>query len=677
MVQQLRRNASTDEAATEATAERQEFAAVNLPGLNVAPEAAAPGMPQTVPANGTPVALAIGTAAALTNGTPAALATFTLGPTLQAITPASDLPDAASLQAFARSQGLDERAVQWLLGQPPARNISGTHSADRTFDPLSAATAPGAMPNEGLPADGDGLPPTLTPPAIQHTAAMPTDDSRLQVLAEEVIELLRSMLGQLQPTVAPPSSATVTAPDPSVMLVSGLTAPAAGVAATPLPAGLSLEATTAANASALLQGTALGTAGGMPNQAPVAGSAVPAPAGTAEAPAVLSKALGEALLAARSLASAAPSQSSAALASSGAPQATAQVPQQAAADVKQALLQLIAALTQRMSSPADASSLAGKAPARSPAADTPQPLGHQAMVFVRAVTQLQRSQAASAPPAVVPPKPVGLHKPLELEVDLTDIWIGEEFDPTTHGTAHGTRHQPPMVDNTPTARVLAQWQQGRNIAAATLPAGAADAASLAPDASSPAPTLPAHAHPGLQPVGTPDDLLRARPTTTTVQAASAGSDTGGYKPQDPDRGRQLADKMGEAVGQRMLQALERGDWSLKLALKPANLGHIEVNMRMHAAGLDAQFTASQTQTRDLLADGLQRLRDTLVQMGMDVAQLNVGGDRSHKRGGDSTPRQAAAAKTVAGVETTEETDAKNQPSITRPRRGAAGWDVMV
>ena len=42
-----------------------------------------------------------------------------LGPTLNVITPEQAAPDAQRLEAFARSQGLDETAVQWLMGSNP------------------------------------------------------------------------------------------------------------------------------------------------------------------------------------------------------------------------------------------------------------------------------------------------------------------------------------------------------------------------------------------------------------------------------------------------------------------------------------------------------------------------------------------------------------------------------
>jgi hypothetical protein len=41
-----------------------------------------------------------------------------LGPNLSVITPETAAPDTQSLEAFARAQGLDEKAVTWLFGKP-------------------------------------------------------------------------------------------------------------------------------------------------------------------------------------------------------------------------------------------------------------------------------------------------------------------------------------------------------------------------------------------------------------------------------------------------------------------------------------------------------------------------------------------------------------------------------
>lgn len=142
-----------------------------------------------------------------------------------------------------------------------------------------------------------------------------------------------------------------------------------------------------------------------------------------------------------------------------------------------------------------------------------------------------------------------------------------------------------------------------------------------------------------------------------------------------DQLQQLSEKMADAIGERMLRELERGQWNMRLMLKPAHLGHIEVEMRLRGGELDATFAAPLAGTRDLLQDGLSRLRDSLAQAGMDVASLHVKTGQNRQNGGDSTHGQRKFASNTNNVNAPETTVAPVE-STPRPSR-TDGWDVMV
>ena len=142
-----------------------------------------------------------------------------------------------------------------------------------------------------------------------------------------------------------------------------------------------------------------------------------------------------------------------------------------------------------------------------------------------------------------------------------------------------------------------------------------------------------------------------------------------------DQMQQLSEKMADAVGERIMREIERGQWNLRLMLKPAHLGHIEVEMRLRAGQLDASFVAPQAATRELLQDGLDRLRQQLDQAGMDVANLHVKDGQTRQNGGDSTPGQRQFANNAKTPEIPEAPTPSVQ-SPPRPRR-ADGWDVTV
>jgi len=161
----------------------------------------------------------------------------------------------------------------------------------------------------------------------------------------------------------------------------------------------------------------------------------------------------------------------------------------------------------------------------------------------------------------------------------------------------------------------------------------------------------------------------------TSQGSPAQNDAESSAAQRSENIHHLAEKMGQAVGQRMLSEIEKGQWHLKLQLRPATLGHIEVEMRMLSGEMDAVFTAPQALTRELLQDGLSKLKDTLNQMGMNVASMQVGDGQSRQRGGDSTPKKSSKSDDLI------ENDSKSTISTTtwapRQKMGEDGWDVLV
>jgi flagellar hook-length control protein FliK len=137
----------------------------------------------------------------------------------------------------------------------------------------------------------------------------------------------------------------------------------------------------------------------------------------------------------------------------------------------------------------------------------------------------------------------------------------------------------------------------------------------------------------------------------------------------------LAEKMGQAVGQRILSEMERGQWHLKLQLRPATLGHIEVEMRMRSGEFDAIFSAPNAITRDLLQDGMSKLRETLSQMGMDVANIHVGGGQTGQSGGDPTPGFSKGKPTQAKESSQDTTtEISRAPRVKDPNDGL---DVLV
>ena len=161
------------------------------------------------------------------------------------------------------------------------------------------------------------------------------------------------------------------------------------------------------------------------------------------------------------------------------------------------------------------------------------------------------------------------------------------------------------------------------------------------------------------------------PTTSNVSQTDADERVQQYE--------KISQRVAEALGQRLSAQIARGDWKVDLTLKPHNLGNIGIELKMHKGELQASFTASNSATRDLIVDGLPKLRQTLGDLGMDIAHMDVNNKQERQNGGNSTPGQqqhqgnrGSASGEIAKTVTT------STPTVAASKTGSAdGLDVLV
>jgi|GEM_PF-1189496 len=141
----------------------------------------------------------------------------------------------------------------------------------------------------------------------------------------------------------------------------------------------------------------------------------------------------------------------------------------------------------------------------------------------------------------------------------------------------------------------------------------------------------------------------------------------------------LSQRLAEALGQRLAAQISRGDWKVEMALRPKDLGNIDIELHMRRGELQASFSASQLGTRDLIAEGLPRLREVLTRHGMEVASVDVNVRQESQHGGNPTPGKQSAG--VAGVGSRRSMDEPSATSALPPARSTAsssdGLDVLV
>ncbi len=151
----------------------------------------------------------------------------------------------------------------------------------------------------------------------------------------------------------------------------------------------------------------------------------------------------------------------------------------------------------------------------------------------------------------------------------------------------------------------------------------------------------------------------AAPTETSAPRWDAGArlliDLGGTAPDNQEsmndanfrRSEQyqlLSERLSAALGQRAAAELGKGNWQLTLHLNPAYLGRIDVRLGRRASGhIDAEFSATQRDTQDLLQNGMGRLREIIAASGVDMRLLDVRHEDSASGGHPQPSRQGSAA----------------------------------
>lgn len=193
---------------------------------------------------------------------------------------------------------------------------------------------------------------------------------------------------------------------------------------------------------------------------------------------------------------------------------------------------------------------------------------------------------------------------------------------------------------------------------------AADAESLSPASE----LTHSPSHPGHALEGSRSQAGAGQTALNTPQASTAAERAAQYE--------QLAQRLGQALGERLQAQIERGEWKVRMQVDPASLGRIDMELDMRAGALEAVFRSDNQVTRDLISQGLPRLRESLTQSGTAVANVWVQGDSSRQSGGNPTPWRGASVPARPGDTLEEEAPLATAPAA-RPRVDGSAWDMLV
>jgi len=167
----------------------------------------------------------------------------------------------------------------------------------------------------------------------------------------------------------------------------------------------------------------------------------------------------------------------------------------------------------------------------------------------------------------------------------------------------------------------------------------------------------------------------ASPLTLASDGAPAASQAG----QRLEHYQQLSDRLGQALAQRLQAQIERGEWKVQMRMDPASLGRIDMELDMRAGGLDAIFRSDNPLTRELIAQGLPKLKESLSQSGTAVANVWVNGDSARQSGGNPTPSRNPSG---GGFKEAEDDQGQGgQAVVLAPvsggRQSSTDWDVLA
>ena len=201
-----------------------------------------------------------------------------------------------------------------------------------------------------------------------------------------------------------------------------------------------------------------------------------------------------------------------------------------------------------------------------------------------------------------------------------------------------------------------------------LPPGLADAlvADALPD--EPASETPPSSQPGHALESSRSQAGGGTAAMNTPQTSTAAERAAQYE--------QLAQRLGQALGERLQAQIERGEWKVRMQVDPASLGRIDMELDMRASGLEAVFRSDNQATRDLISQGLPRLRESLAQSGTAVANVWVQGDSSRQSGGNPTPWRGASVPARPDDTLEEEAPLATVPAV-RPRVDGSAWDMLA
>jgi flagellar hook-length control protein FliK len=136
---------------------------------------------------------------------------------------------------------------------------------------------------------------------------------------------------------------------------------------------------------------------------------------------------------------------------------------------------------------------------------------------------------------------------------------------------------------------------------------------------------------------------------------------------------QLSRQLTDALGKRLTAQIQRGSWQVEMDLHPKSLGRIEVQLEMKNGELEARFISANATTRDLINEGMPRLREALQEHGTETASMDLGSANQGAADGKST----GSGNDAEGSNDRLSADVESDSPKASPGISDDGLDVLV
>ena len=135
---------------------------------------------------------------------------------------------------------------------------------------------------------------------------------------------------------------------------------------------------------------------------------------------------------------------------------------------------------------------------------------------------------------------------------------------------------------------------------------------------------------------------------------------------------ELSRRLAQALGNRLSAQIEKGAWRVEMDLHPRSLGRIEIQLEMRNGELEAYFNSNQNLTRDLLSESFSKLRDSLLQHGIDSAYIGLGKDNNRENDENLTETSSDQTEKAKSQE-----DMQNEVSVHKVENDTGRLDIKV